>query len=65
MLWQLGNLLCTSGERWREVALSRLIMNLTICNSPWVAEQALISESMSVSWEDYGKRVPHESNRAA
>lgn len=65
MLWQLGNLLCSSGEKWKQVALSRLIMNLAICDSPWAAVQALISESMSVSWEDYGNRVPHGSNGAA
>lgn len=42
----LDNLRCSSGERQREVALSRLIMSLTICDSPVGRCTAFWSESL-------------------
>lgn len=48
-----------SGEE--EVALSVLIMSLTICDSLWVAVPPLIREALSISQKDNGdaERAPH------
>ena len=54
--WRLDNLRGSSGERWREVAPGVLVMNLNICDSPWVAVPPLIRESLSISRRYYGNR---------